>query len=85
MMKFLRKFRDLSIEGKKAHQYDDFSRQYRIKELREYASLATHHVPESGQMAYQNNDSDGKDSHGGTRSSSSLVAPLNSDWECRQS
>lgn len=48
MMKLFRKFKDLGVEGKKAHQYDEFSRKYRIKELREYASLASHHVPEGG-------------------------------------
>jgi|SRR6266853_1017267 len=47
-MKLLRKFQDLRIEGEKARQYDEFSRQYRMKELREYASLVSHHVPESG-------------------------------------
>jgi ubiquinone/menaquinone biosynthesis C-methylase UbiE len=45
-MKLLRKFQDLGIEGRKARQYDEFSRHYRMKELREYAYLATQQVHE---------------------------------------
>ena len=48
MIKFFRKFKDLGIDGKKAHKYDEFSRRYRMKELREYAGLVTRHVPEAG-------------------------------------
>jgi len=44
MMKFVRKFKDLEIQGKKAHEYDEFSRKYRLKDLKEYASLASSHV-----------------------------------------
>ena len=49
-MKFVRKFQDLGIEGKKAHEYDEFSRKYRIKDLEEYANLATSHVMDGGSV-----------------------------------
>src|SRR4030095_15233587 len=48
MMKFVRKFKDLEIQGKKAHDYDDFSRKYRLKDLKEYANLAGSHVSNGG-------------------------------------
>lgn len=48
MMKFFRRFQDLGIEGKKAHKYDEFSRRYRLQELREYARSVVHHVPQAG-------------------------------------
>jgi hypothetical protein len=48
MMKFVRKFKDLEIQGKKAHEYDDFSRNYRLKDLKEYANLATSHITNGG-------------------------------------
>ena len=48
VMKFFRKYQDFVIEGKKAYQYDEFSRKYRMKELREYAGVATRHVSEGG-------------------------------------
>ncbi len=44
MMKLFRTSRDLVVEGKKARQYDEFSRQYRMQDLKEYAELATKHV-----------------------------------------
>jgi ubiquinone/menaquinone biosynthesis C-methylase UbiE len=50
MMKFVRKFKDLEIQGKKAHEYDDFSRKYRLKDLKEYASLAASHVTNGGSV-----------------------------------
>ena len=50
LMKLLRQFRDLGIQGKKARKYDEFSRQYRMKELREYASLVARQVPQSGRI-----------------------------------
>lgn len=50
MMKFVRKFKDLGIEGKKAEEYDEFSRKYRLKDLKEYANLATSHIAEGGSV-----------------------------------
>jgi ubiquinone/menaquinone biosynthesis C-methylase UbiE len=50
MMKFVRKFKDLEIQGKKAHDYDDFSRKYRLKDLKEYANLAGRHVSNGGSV-----------------------------------
>ena len=34
MMKFVRKFKNLEIQGKKTHQYDNFSRKYRLRKLK---------------------------------------------------
>jgi len=48
MMKFVRKFKDLEIQGRKAHEYDDFSRKYRIKDMQEYANFAVSHVVAGG-------------------------------------
>ncbi len=50
MMKFVRKFKDLGIQGKKAHEYDEFSRKYRLKDLKEYANLATSHITNGGSV-----------------------------------
>jgi ubiquinone/menaquinone biosynthesis C-methylase UbiE len=50
MMKFVRKFKDLGIQGKKAYEYDEFSRKYRLKDLQEYAKLATGHVANGGSV-----------------------------------
>jgi ubiquinone/menaquinone biosynthesis C-methylase UbiE len=50
MMKFIRKFKDLEIQGKKAHEYDDFSRKYRLKDLKEYAQLAAGHIANGGSV-----------------------------------
>jgi ubiquinone/menaquinone biosynthesis C-methylase UbiE len=50
MMKWARRFKDLGIEGKKARQYDDFSREYRMGDFKEYASLAASHVGEGGSV-----------------------------------
>jgi ubiquinone/menaquinone biosynthesis C-methylase UbiE len=50
MMKFVRKFKDLEIQGKKAHEYDDFSRKYRLKDLKEYAKLAASYVTNGGSV-----------------------------------
>ena len=50
MMKFIRKFKDLEIQGRKAREYDDFSRKYRLKDLKEYANLAASHIPNGGSV-----------------------------------
>lgn len=44
MLKLIRRNRDLAIEGRKAHQYDEFSRRYRLQDMREYAGLAASHI-----------------------------------------
>jgi len=44
MLKLARKFKDLGLEGNRARQYDAFSREYRMKDFREYAALAASHV-----------------------------------------
>jgi ubiquinone/menaquinone biosynthesis C-methylase UbiE len=48
MIKFARKFGDLGIVGKKARQYDEFSRKYRMGDFKEYAGLAAQHVGTGG-------------------------------------
>jgi ubiquinone/menaquinone biosynthesis C-methylase UbiE len=48
MMRFVRKSRDLAIDGKKALQYNEFSRQYRMQDMKEYAELAAKDVPDGG-------------------------------------
>jgi 2-polyprenyl-3-methyl-5-hydroxy-6-metoxy-1,4-benzoquinol methylase len=50
MMKLARRFKDLGIEGKKARQYDEFSRGYRMGDFTEYARLAARHVEEGGSV-----------------------------------
>jgi ubiquinone/menaquinone biosynthesis C-methylase UbiE len=50
MMQFVRKFKDLEIQGKKAHEYDDFSRKYRLKDIQAYANVATSHVTYGGSV-----------------------------------
>lgn len=50
MMKLIRKSRDLAVEGKKARQYDEFSRQYRMQDLKEYAELAANRVVDGGSV-----------------------------------
>ena len=50
MMNFVRKFQDLGIQGKKAHEYDEFSRKYRMKDLEEYANLANSHMMDGGSV-----------------------------------
>ncbi len=50
MMKLVRRSRDLGIQGSKAQQYDEFSRKYRLKDLREYAELAAKHVKPGGSV-----------------------------------
>lgn len=50
MMRFIRKFKDLEIQGKKADEYDDFSRKYRLNDMKEYAKLAAGHVPNGGSV-----------------------------------
>ena len=50
MMKLIRRSKDLAIEGKKALQYDEFSRQYRMQDLKEYAELAANHVADGGSV-----------------------------------
>jgi len=48
MIKFARRFGDLGIEGKKARQYDEFSRKYRMGDFKEYASLVAQRMGEKG-------------------------------------
>jgi ubiquinone/menaquinone biosynthesis C-methylase UbiE len=50
MMKLVRRSRDLVVEGKKARQYDEFSRQYRMQDLKEYAELAASHIVDGGSV-----------------------------------
>ena len=50
MLKRARRSKDLAVEGKKAVQYDEFSRQYRMSDLKEYASLAATYVPDGGSV-----------------------------------
>ena len=50
MMKLARRFKDLAIEGKKARQYDQFSREYRMGDFKEYAGLASTYVGEGGSI-----------------------------------
>jgi len=50
MMKFVRKFKDLEIQGKKAQEYDDFSRKYRLKDIKEYANVAAGHFTAGGSV-----------------------------------
>src|SRR5262245_12959638 len=40
MLKQARKYQDLAVEGKKAQQYDAFSRTYRMRDFQENAALA---------------------------------------------
>ena len=40
MLKLARKFKDLGLEGKRARQYDAFSRQYRMRDFQGYSALA---------------------------------------------
>ena len=49
-MKLARRFKDLGIDGKKARQYDQFSREYRMGDFKEYASLAAPHVGQGGSV-----------------------------------
>jgi ubiquinone/menaquinone biosynthesis C-methylase UbiE len=44
LLKLARRFKDLGIEGKKARQYDEFSRDYRMGDFAEYARLAAGHL-----------------------------------------
>jgi ubiquinone/menaquinone biosynthesis C-methylase UbiE len=39
MLKLARKFKDLGLEGKRARQYNAFSREYRMGDFQEYAAL----------------------------------------------
>jgi hypothetical protein len=50
MMKLIRRSRDLAIKGKKALRYDEFSSQYRMQDLKEYAELAANHVADGGSV-----------------------------------
>lgn len=50
MLKLARRFKDLGIEGKKARKYDKFSREYRMGDFKEYASLAAGYVGEGGSV-----------------------------------
>lgn len=44
MLKVARKFKDLGLKGKRARQYDAFSREYRMTDFTEYATLAASYV-----------------------------------------
>lgn len=44
MLKLARKFKDLGLKGKRAQQYDAFSREYRMEDFKEYAVLAASYV-----------------------------------------
>lgn len=48
MLKRARRSRSLSVDGKKAKQYDEFSRRYRMRDLGSYARLAASRLPEGG-------------------------------------
>lgn len=50
MLKFARKSRDLALEGRKAHKYDEFTRKYRIEDLKEYAEMAAGQVADGGSV-----------------------------------
>ncbi len=50
MLKYFRKSGDLAVEGNKARQYDAMTRKYRMKELKEYASLAARQLPVGGRV-----------------------------------
>lgn len=44
MLKLARKFKDLGLEGKRARQYDAFSREYRMRDFEENAALAASYL-----------------------------------------
>jgi ubiquinone/menaquinone biosynthesis C-methylase UbiE len=44
MLKLARKFKDLGLKGRQAQQYDTFSREYRMGDFQEYASLAASYL-----------------------------------------
>jgi ubiquinone/menaquinone biosynthesis C-methylase UbiE len=44
MLKLARKFKDLGLEGKRARQYNAFSREYRMKDFKEYAALGASYL-----------------------------------------
>jgi 2-polyprenyl-3-methyl-5-hydroxy-6-metoxy-1,4-benzoquinol methylase len=44
MMKLIRRFKDLGIEGERAKYYDKISRENRIGEMKEYAKEITRHI-----------------------------------------
>jgi ubiquinone/menaquinone biosynthesis C-methylase UbiE len=50
MLKRARTSRSLSVDGKKAQQYDEFSRQYRMRDLESYAELAASRTPSGGSV-----------------------------------
>jgi ubiquinone/menaquinone biosynthesis C-methylase UbiE len=50
MMKLFRRSRDLVLEGKKARQYDEFSRRYRMQDIKEYAELAAEFAAGGGSV-----------------------------------
>jgi ubiquinone/menaquinone biosynthesis C-methylase UbiE len=50
LLGWARRSGDLSIEGGKAREYDEFSREHRIRDLKRYAVLAAGQVPEGGSV-----------------------------------
>ncbi|MHB8417012.1 MAG: class I SAM-dependent methyltransferase [Myxococcales bacterium] len=50
MLRLARRFKDLGIKGRKARQYDAFSRSYRLEELRRYAELAAGRLQDRGSV-----------------------------------
>jgi ubiquinone/menaquinone biosynthesis C-methylase UbiE len=50
MLKLVRKFKDLGLEGKQARQYDAFSREYRMGDFQEYAALAASYLGQGGSV-----------------------------------
>jgi ubiquinone/menaquinone biosynthesis C-methylase UbiE len=50
MLKWARRSKSLTVDGKKALQYDDFSRQYRMRDLESYAQLVASHTPSGGSV-----------------------------------
>jgi ubiquinone/menaquinone biosynthesis C-methylase UbiE len=50
MLKRARRSRSLTVDGKKAQQYDDFSRRYRMRDLESHARLVASHTPPGGSV-----------------------------------
>jgi ubiquinone/menaquinone biosynthesis C-methylase UbiE len=50
MLKRARKSKSLTVDGKKALQYDDFSRQYRLRDLEASAQLVAANTPPGGSV-----------------------------------
>ena len=50
MLKRARRSRSLSVDGKKAQRYDEFSRLYRMRDLESYAEFAVSRTPAGGSV-----------------------------------